>query len=1361
MDYIPPTKRARAFFIDNLLSINQLGGDAAPQQFIEQLENTTHHIEKFKITKNYTKFLIQNIPADPEALLSGIFQHCFNEAMNNAKNNGLEPEELSCTVTSELLDSDIWIPLRSSSQNTFNTLLNQFNKVSQSKKQTGVTLWGKPFSVNVMVVDKKNLNKENNIIGGAPRKLAPIHHQIKQQNLIKINNNDGYCLFYSLLSTLVRLIGKMSRSQFYNYIHGRYASYGQFERETLELMDQVGAPLGQKEYNAEEWVPPVVDFWNEMYAGQFCFKVFIFDCLGHYKPCFKYGPDNYNSPLLLYFDGFHFNGVTCTGGLFGQPYCLECETVYERPQHHSTSCRAHCLNCSRVGPLYPCPPRNSFSKKCTGCSKSFNNENCFDHHLSSRFCQHSKRCEKCGVIWDTKDNTRGGRSGHICNERYCSTCSGYHDPKRGCFIKPLEPKEQKPYRFVAFDLETMQHVSDGNNKRNHQANFIAARVTCPKCIEEEQEQCKVCGSNRLVTFSERPFSKTSVDLQKVTNDPIISFVKWIIELTTDYDTIAFSHFGGRFDMVIVFRELFLMGYTPEMLKRGNKMYEMKVKIGKKSMLIFRDSFNLMPMSLASLVPAFALEVEDKPFFPHLINQPKNYGKEVFPIPSDYFADGMMPEKRKEFDRWYDQHKELPFYLDEELAAYCTNDVEILLAALIAFRREFMDVTKRAPCQRAASSKAHGGIDVLRESMTIASACMNHFRTNHLKENHLALVPEKGYDNVDNQSRLALKFMKWYEEEHGVKIQSAHSDGGEKKVGKYKLDGWIEEEQLGIEVNGCVWHGCERCYPEENTVLPNGLTAAKQREKDTRRMEFIKSQGVNLQVFWECEIRSMLEKDREMRSSFKKYLDDGPIDLRACFFGGRTGPLQLFYSPKDGEKISYYDVTSLYPFINVSTKYPVGHPKVHILNEDVHWSKPEDNNFGLAILKVFVIPPRSIDVPVLPMKVGEDDERLLFPLCSQCAREHPEGGVNENYSCPHSDQQRGWVSTCTTLELNAALEEGYIVTKVFRVLEYDSSDDKLFAPYISEFMAAKIHSSGFDSSMKGNYEEEERFIKECKEKFGINIERSKMGPNKGRRTQAKLMLNNLWGRFSLRNFGLSQCAITDNPAELHKYYNDKSIEITGLDELTPDILLISYIKKKDWIEEHNCSNVVISLWTTSAARIHLLRAMQKVVRSPGCSLLYTDTDSLIFAHPTNLCPLPLGPHLGEFTDEYPSHNILEYCCGGAKQYGLKLQRKGQQGAEYVLKVRGMTLNYDVLNNQGLQYNTFKEQVISYARTGELEPINILYPNFLRPSIKDGRVISQPQHKLYKPVVSKGIIRPSDFSILNYGFINNRHPRISPP
>uniref|UniRef100_A0A914N3Z1 DNA-directed DNA polymerase n=1 Tax=Meloidogyne incognita TaxID=6306 RepID=A0A914N3Z1_MELIC len=386
----------------------------------------------------------------------------------------------------------------------------------------------------------------------------------------------------------------------------------------------------------------------------------------------------------------------------------------------------------------------------------------------------------------------------------------------------------------------------------------------------------------------------------------------------------------------------------------------------------------------------------------------------------------------------------------------------------------------------------------------------------------------------------------------------------------------------------------------------------------------------------------------MRLKFKNYLDNGPIDIRSAFFGGRTGPLKLFHKTGAGQKISYYDVTSLYPFINMTTRYPTGHPDVHILNNDVKWTQPSDNTFELALLKVFVIPPRSIDIPVLPMKIGDDDERLLFPLCSTCAKENPNGDVNENYSCKHSDQQRGWVSTCTSIELNEALKEGYVVTKVFRVLEFKNYDDNLFRPYIREFMAQKIHASGFDNDIKGDKQKEENFIKECKEKFGIIIEKEKMKVNKGKRTQAKLCLNNLWGRFSLRNFGLSQCVVTDDPAVYTKYSNDPSIIINFFEELTDDLLLISYTKKKEFVEEHDSSNVIISLWTTSAARIHLLHAMQQVVRTPGCSLLYTDTDSLIFSHPIDNCPLQLGPHLGQFTDEYPDFKILEFCSGGAKQ-----------------------------------------------------------------------------------------------------------------
>lgn len=143
---------------------------------------------------------------------------------------------------------------------------------------------------------------------------------------------------------------------------------------------------------------------------------------------------------------------------------------------------------------------------------------------------------------------------------------------------------------------------------------------------------------------------------------------------------------------------------------------------------------------------------------------------------------------------------------------------------------------------------------------------------------------------------------------------------------------------------------------------------------------------------------------------------------------------------------------------------------------------------------------------------------------------------------------------------------------FSVLEYEKSDDKLFSSYIAEFMAAKIHASDFDDGIKGNAEEEAKFIQACYDKYGITIDPSKMCLNKGRRSLAKLALNNLWGRFALRNVGLAQCLITDDPAELAKMLDNKAIDVTALDELDKNSILITYEKKKEFVEEHPSSNI---------------------------------------------------------------------------------------------------------------------------------------------------------------------------------------------
>nr|CAD2176699.1 unnamed protein product [Meloidogyne enterolobii] len=148
----------------------------------------------------------------------------------------------------------------------------------------------------------------------------------------------------------------------------------QFKKDTMDLMEAVGAPFVLDSYDADEWIPSVVEYWNLLNKGWF--KVFIFGNLGE-KPIYKYGPDNFDIPIILFYNEEHFDGVRRASDLFGELYCLSCESVYNRKSNHNISCKARCKNCSRVGPGFPCKNLNEFFNHCGGCGKDFKNENCY------------------------------------------------------------------------------------------------------------------------------------------------------------------------------------------------------------------------------------------------------------------------------------------------------------------------------------------------------------------------------------------------------------------------------------------------------------------------------------------------------------------------------------------------------------------------------------------------------------------------------------------------------------------------------------------------------------------------------------------------------------------------------------------------------------------------------------------------------------------------------------------------------------------------------------------------------------------------------------------------------------------------
>jgi len=136
----------------------------------------------------------------------------------------------------------------------------------------------------------------------------------------------------------------------------------------------------------------------------------------------------------------------------------------------------------------------------------------------------------------------------------------------------------------------------------------------------------------------------------------------------------------------------------------------------------------------------------------------------------------------------------------------------------------------------------------------------------------------------------------------------------------------------------------------------------------------------------------------------------PINIRDALYGSRTEGNKTYYRAKEGEKIHYVDVISLYPYICKYGKLSLGHPKVYV-GADC----PPDCFDREGIIKCKVLPPRRLYHPVLPYK---SNSKLMLPLCSASADTMNQG------KCTHYDEERCIFVTCVLDEVRKAVEMGY-------------------------------------------------------------------------------------------------------------------------------------------------------------------------------------------------------------------------------------------------------------------------------------------------------------------------------------------------
>jgi DNA polymerase type B, organellar and viral len=183
---------------------------------------------------------------------------------------------------------------------------------------------------------------------------------------------------------------------------------------------------------------------------------------------------------------------------------------------------------------------------------------------------------------------------------------------------------------------------------------------------------------------------------------------------------VYAHNLSRFDLVFLFKYLAKIAqegiYSVDIIKKDDQVKSIKISnIDRKISITLKDSYLLLPASLAALANLFLGADQSKTKEPVFIGDPSSpyythnldtYTKEV--------------EKVTDLNEWKDKVRE-----------YCVNDSVILYDIIIKFRALIWD---------------KWGIDATNYP-TITSLAFTNFRQNYLEEDTIPIVKSKAYDFI--------------------------------------------------------------------------------------------------------------------------------------------------------------------------------------------------------------------------------------------------------------------------------------------------------------------------------------------------------------------------------------------------------------------------------------------------------------------------------------------------------------------------------------------------------------------------------------------------------------------------------------
>ena len=1179
-------------------------------------------------------------------------------------------------------------------------LLNQLERVTQSNN----FLEDKLIRMTVAIIENGNQYPEFGAKQSFQNKPPTCFDTLykKMKTLYEIRpNNDTSCVYWALALGLEYHLHR-------NQTNTSFVNKNDFDNIRLNRVKKGNGSLGFLEEKARELCFRANVDYNQVcnlktleklqnYLEDFGIQIFLFVRPQRftnepYKPMFK-GADGHRMVGLDAVDN-HVNLFVSLEAYFNtRHFCRVCFKRCKNLYRHF--CRGRCLLCRSPS---KCEGKDKIP--CRNCNREFHGPKCYFNHIDNGICTNQTRCEECDEVYDRCIP-------HRCFEPFCRKCNeSYLDFPHHCYIKPiflwnLQKKDQEEHRvIITFDIETRQDEINGKGYHIHIPTLLIASINCSLCYDDVKlcrkiDDCSVCGpstkyfdgDNCIKDFGDWLYDQFSK------NNPLTKIF-------------AIAHNFGRFDGRFILQDIWKRSYINcEMILNANQI--MKIDLGN---IRFIDSYLIFQMPLSALPSAFGLEGE-KGYFPYLFDTRANKinGDEDIELPSKEFYNVkyMKEEDLSKFLKWYDGEKSrgTTFNLNRDRKIYCEQDVKILTQAVFTFRRIFKEINQ---------------YDFISNKFTLASLAFEVFKTTLTKKT-IGITPIGGYKQRKG-SIIATAWLDLQEFIRNIQIKR------EFKLSKYYADGYHPETKTVFEFNGCFFHGCFKCRPDNERYA-----------KTMEKKKYYLDHGFNLIDIWEHECEDGLTK--EQRDYFRKRINQhrriertNLFNLRGAFFGGRTSFTKLYYDCSQGEKIRYIDFLSLYPTVLFKFNYPVGHPKTIS-----HFNKPYDISPYKGFISCDILPPKDLRIPVLPVRTNG---KLMFPLCLKCAET-----IQQN-SCTHQDNERSLRGIWTTAEVNKAIESGYEIQYIYQVFHYENMSNDIFREYIIKWIKLKQEKSGWPHWCIDDTTRKE-FLDSWKE-LGVILDPKSIELNKGLRTIAKMFLNTCWGKLA-EKLNKPMTHLCRTVEEILTIANDPQLEILGEIAVGDESLQITFKHKDDETSRVGDTSVAVAAYVTSYARLMLLEAIEKIERQGGEGrVLYYDTDSIVFVEKDGENLHPCGNILGQLTDEIlsltndPHAYIKTAVFAAPKSYGLQIVNKEGKKIKTILKTRGITRHAAAASF--FTFDTYRT-LVDDAVSGVHSSVNV--PQSTIRSDKRQNMFTVENTKRIRVVSDKRVIIKETYDTLPYG------------